>query len=289
MGTIPEDFTEFLHWVKDTSEKCWADDSNTDDWSYKARWQGLTEDEIDETEKKYQISFTPEHRAFLRILHTLDRKEKIEYTDGFGEEAEQITEETSFFINWMEDDEEIRQKLVWPFQQVLRDVLHEEQPFWKNSWGSRPGTKEEIIRVFTEIYKRSPPLIPINSHRFVVSDPNLKHRPVLSIWGTDTIVYGWTLRTYILNEIGAQYLGTTEPVFDEEEQEFYPECTPEARKIHEDDYRYDSSKTIPFWQEIILSFNTGWSSFGMQSPPNPYLESLKKSISGTADGNNKED
>ncbi|KAA0127799.1 hypothetical protein FY557_11630 [Chryseobacterium sp. SN22] len=289
MGTIPEDFTAFLYWVKDTSEKCWADDSNADDWSYKARWQGLTQGQIDETEQKYQISFAPEHRAFLRILHTLDRKEKIEYTDGFEEEAEQITQENSFFINWLEDDEEIRQKLVWPFQEVLRDVLHEEHPFWKNSWGIRPDTKEEIVKVFTEIYKQSPPLIPIYSHRFMVSDPNLKHRPVLSIWGTDTIVYGWTFRTYILNEIGPQYLGTTEPIFDEEYQEFYPEFTAEARKIREDDYKYDASKTIPFWREIILSYNTGWSSFGMQSPPNPHLESLKKSMLNPAHGNDKED
>lgn len=289
MRTIPEDFTEFLYWVKDTSEKYWADDSNADDWSYKAQWQGLTEDQINKTEQRYQICFTPEHRAFLKILHTLDRKEKTEYIDDFGESEEVITHENSFFINWLEDDEEIKDKLVWPFQSVLHDVLNEKQPFWKHSWGNRPETRDEVTKVFADIYKHSPPLIPISSHRFVVSDLNLEYRPVLSIWGTDTIVYGWTLRTYILNEIGQQYLGTTEPVFNEEEQEFYPESTAEARKIHEDDYKYDASKTIPFWQEIILSYNTGWSSFGMQSPPNPYLESLKKSSSTTLDGNNNEE
>jgi len=277
MKTIPEDFTKFLYWVKEKTEKYWSQETNREEWSYNAKWIGLTDEQIDEVEKKYSVQFTPEHRAFLKILHTLDRKEKYEYLD----EEELIVEENSFFYNWIEDDEEIKRKLTWPFDEILRDIFSEmNHPFWLDSWGKRPESKEETIKLFTEAYQKSPQLIPIKPHRFVVSDTSdttLKHRPILSIWGTDTIVYGWTLRTYLINEL-KYYLDIWKDIYDEEDQQYYSDLNDEAQKIHDNDYKYHPSKTIPFWQEIILDYNKSWSSFGLQNPPNPYLESLKSSM-----------
>lgn len=277
MKTIPENFIEFLYWIKNETESLWGKDPEAfhfEKWLHGAKWIGMTDNQIDEVEEKYCIKFTLEHRAFLKILHTLDRKEKYEYLD----DEESIVEENSFFYNWFEDDEEIKRKLIWPFEQILHDIFSEmNHPFWLDSWGKRPESKEETIKLFTEIYQKSPQLIPIKSHRFVVSDNTLKHRPILSIWGTDTIVYGWTLRTYLINEL-KYYLDIWKDVYDEEDQQYYSDLNEEARKIHDADYKYHPSKTIPFWQEIILDYNKSWSSFGLQNLPNPYIESLKKSI-----------
>lgn len=270
MKTIPENFTEFLFWIKKETETLWSQDPETsyyEKWLHGAKWIGMTNSQIDDVEKKYSIQFTPEHKEFLRILHTIDRKEKIEDTD---DNDEIMIYEKPFFYNWLEDDEDIKIKLVWPYEEVLRDIFSKyNHPFWKKSWGKRPESNEEVIKLFTEIYKQSPQLLPLHSHRFLVSDSSLKYNPVLSIWGTDTIVYGWTLRTYLINELKL-YLDIWTSVYDEEYQQYYSDINEEAKKIHEDEYKYDPSKTIPFWQEIILSYNTGWSSFGLESPPIPF-------------------
>lgn len=276
MKIIPENFIEFLYWIKNETESLWGQDPEAfhfEKWLHGAKWIGMTNNQIDEVEEKYIIKFTPEHREFLKILHTLDRKEKYEYLD----DEELIIEENSFFYNWLEDDEEIKRKLTWPFEEVSRDILREtNHPFWLDSWGKRLESKEEKRKLFTDVFQKSPQLIPIKSHRFVVSDITLKHRPILSIWGTDTIVYGWTLRTYLINEL-KYYLDIWKDVYDEEDQQYYSDLNDEAQKIHDDDYKYHPSKIIPFWQEIILDYNKSWSSFRLQNPPNQHLESLKSS------------
>lgn len=276
MKIIPENFIEFLYWIKNETESLWGQDPEAfhfEKWLHGAKWIGMTNNQIDEVEEKYIIKFTPEHREFLKILHTLDRKEKYEYLD----DEELIIEENSFFYNWLEDDEEIKRKLTWPFEEVSRDIFREtNHPFWLDSWGKRLESKEEKRKLFTDVFQKSPQLIPIKSHRFVVSDITLKHRPILSIWGTDTIVYGWTLRTYLINEL-KYYLDIWKDVYDEEDQQYYSDLNDEAQKIHNNDYKYHPSKTIPFWQEIILDYNKSWSSFGLQNPPNQHLESLKSS------------
>ncbi len=47
-----------------------------------AHWiDGLSPGEIDDLEKKWNISFPPDFRLFLEVLHIIDRPEVIEYED----------------------------------------------------------------------------------------------------------------------------------------------------------------------------------------------------------------
>ncbi|AXY72465.1 hypothetical protein D3H65_00060 [Paraflavitalea soli] len=122
---IPEDFSAFLYWLKEKTEDFWSKDPKTstgnfkcEEWIYGAKWIGLTDDEIDAVEAKYAVRFMPEHRAFLRILHTIDRKEKIEHADEDGV----VIEERPFFYNWLQDDKEIKEYLDWPFRTIFEDV-----------------------------------------------------------------------------------------------------------------------------------------------------------------------
>lgn len=78
MTQIPENLIDFLYWVKERTERFWSLDPKTtsndfvcEDWIYGAKWIGLSEPEIDAIEAKYSIKFTAEHRAFLKILHTI--------------------------------------------------------------------------------------------------------------------------------------------------------------------------------------------------------------------------
>jgi len=70
----------------------------------------LKEEEIDAVEEKYGVRFMPEHRDFLKILHTIDRKEEVERSP-YPEGDKPTIEKTPFFYNWLEDEAEIRSRL----------------------------------------------------------------------------------------------------------------------------------------------------------------------------------
>ncbi|MFB9077175.1 hypothetical protein ACFFLS_02955 [Flavobacterium procerum] len=145
---IPENITDFLYWVKERTELFWSINPKTSsnvfvcaDWAYGAKWIGLSEAEIDEIEKKYSIKFIFEHREFLRILHTIDRKERFEYTETFEEDSEIIVEESPFFYNWLRDEKEITEIEKWAYDSIYQDIVGVNR-VWLKSWGKRP--KSEI-------------------------------------------------------------------------------------------------------------------------------------------------
>jgi len=273
---IPEDYTEFFYWVKERTEIFWNKSNystNTEgyscpEWAKGAKWIGMTDEQIDSIEAKHNITFMPEHRAFLRILHTVDRKEVIEYE----EEGEIKTHQRSFFYNWMEDDDEIVSTLSWPYRTILEDVLP-SQGVWLKSWDVRPLCIKEKERIFADWYAKAPKLLPISSHRFLVSEVDLSDRPVLSVYGSDTIVYGWDFRLYLLNEI-TDHLDLYIPVFDEEDQCYYSEYRNELKDVFQLARLKLPDRDIPYWKELILYWSSGWSSFGL-TPPNDNGESVR--------------
>lgn len=268
---IPENLTDFLYWVKERTETFWSvdPDSSTADFTcdkrfHGAKWIGLKAEEIDAIEEKYDIKFTPEHRVFLSILHTLDRKLTYEEKVSFEEDAEVIVEEYSFFYNWQEDEVEIADKLNWPYRTILQDVQG-RNGVWLKSWGPRPSSEEEKTAIFSAWLDKAPKLLPIFSHRFVVSDTTLVDRPILSVWGSDIIVYGWNLRHYLLCEL-TDHLNLLELVYDEEDECNYSEDVKAVTEIRKFEYSKSKERELPYWKELILYWSSGWSSFGMEYP-----------------------
>jgi hypothetical protein len=276
MLVIPENLTEFLFWVKERTEAFWSIDPKTstndfvcEEWIYGAKWIGLTDAEIDEVEAKYSIRFMPEHREFLRILHTIDRYEPMEDEDiEIAEDGTEFfvnkTHLIPYFYNWLKDDVEINRRFNWAFETIFEDVAG-SNGVWLKSWGARPKTEDEKKEIFTNWYNKTPKILPLTSHRFLVSEPDLKFKPVLSIWGSDIIVYGWDLRSYLIDEL-QEDLNLFKLVFDEEDQCNYSESIDEVQAIFEKNYAYDAQKTIPYWEEMILFWTSGWSSFGLKYP-----------------------
>ncbi|MBO9204845.1 MULTISPECIES: hypothetical protein [Niastella] len=271
MNQIPEDYTDFLYWVKETTESFWAKESEDDEdnepgteWLHDAKWIGLSENEIDDIEKKYSIKFNQEHRAFLRILHAIDRKEEIMYKESFDENSPIITEKRPFFYNWLEDETEIKERFEWPYRTILQDVLG-VNGVWLQSWGPCPQTDEDKTSIFLSWFNKTPRLLPVRGHRFSVSDPDLKDKPVLSVWGSDIIVYGWNFRHYLLHEL-EDHLGLWESVYDEEDECFYSESNKKIKEIYEQEYTLSKERDIPFWKEMIMYWSSGWYSFGLEYP-----------------------
>jgi hypothetical protein len=250
---IPENMSDFLYWVKEKTEAYWDKSHQPpgDNWIYGAKWIGMREEEIDGAEAKYSVKFTPDHREFLKILHTIDRQEIIVHTSISAEEDVKLVKRP-FFYNWMEDEKEIRDRLEWPCQTILQDITGRSK-FWIDSWGKCPDDPEEREAVFIRFYKDAPKLLPLTSHRFLVSEPVQPGNPVLSVWGSDIIIYGWTLRTFLIDNFLAE-LDLLEPYYDEEEKVWYSQDKKEAQSIR--DKGYAENRNIPFWSEIID--DSGW-------------------------------
>ena len=230
---IPEDLISFLYWLKERTEAYWKQGSILNDnsqdnesWIYGARWLGLEEALIDEIEHKFQITFAAEHREFLKILHTIDKKEPTKFYD---ENDEIYVKEVPFFYNWLEDEEDIIRRMKWPYETILQDV---KAHFWIKAWGNRPEKPEEIEQIFRHEFQKAPPLIPIHSHRFVLGTDCMES-PVLSVWGSDTIVYGWNMRYYLLNEF-ANHLSLSDAKWSSIQNE-----------------QWEKAWEIPFWKDFF--------------------------------------
>jgi len=277
MITIPENLTEFLHWVKERTEAFWKQETSSNygfecpEWAKGAKWIGLTDEQIDEIEDQYAVTFAPEHREFLRILHTVDRNRQIEYTETSDTGVVVLTDERPFFYNWLTDEDEIRHKLEWPCETILADMLGEEE-LWLDAWGERPD--DEYLRVETVIdwYDNAPVLVPLSAHRFLVSDEELPDRPVLSVWGADIIVHSWDLRTYLLREFEME-LGLLVKVYDEELKEWKPESRPEAKIVFRQEFERCTKMDLPIWKDMIKYHNPVWRSFGLAYPNRQQLVS----------------
>lgn len=276
---IPEDYTEFLYWVKERTENFWSKNPETSEddfvckkWAYGAKWIGLNDSQIDSIENRYNIKFSFEHRLFLRILHSVDRKEIIEHINPFDEDDIEF-DHRPFFYNWLNDDEEIQDKLNWPYRTIFEDVVGENK-VWLKSWGgTRPKSDNDKEIIFSKWFQQTPKLVPITSHRFVVGESIENESPVLSIWGSDIIVYGWNMRHYLLNEL-EEYLNLLELVYDEVDDEWYTEPIKEFQEINNFEHEKAKNKAIPVWEEMILYWSSGWSSYGKEYP-NPNNDSIR--------------
>lgn len=292
---IPDNYTDFLHWIKERTESSWAeepvddeDDEHSVKWLHGAKWVGLSEDEIDNVEKKYSITFNQEHRGFLKVLHAIDRREEIKYKESWDEDAKIITETRPFFYNWLEDEIEIKKNFGWPYRTILQDVL-KENGVWLKSWGPRLQTEEDKTNIFISWLNKAPRLLPIRGHRFSVSDPKLKDKPILSVWGSDVIVYGWNFRHYLLNELGEHIPELWVSVYDKEDECYYTESIQELKDIEKQEYSLAKEKDLPYWKEMIMYWSSGWSSFGLEYPraDNSIIQPIVKTDSPDDDDNNQ--
>jgi len=292
---IPEDYTEFLYWVKETTEAFWSknpetseDDFVCKDWAYGAKWIGMTESEIEQTETEFNIKFTQEHRQFLKILHTIDKKEIYTYED---DESGEITyQESPFFYNWLTDKESIKERMNWPYETIFQDVVG-RNGIWLKSWGNiRPKSDVKKEEIFSNWFQKISKLIPIYGHRFVVSDHTNKQNPILSIYGSDTIVYGWNMRHYLVSEL-YEHLNLLELEYDKEDDQWYSVSKQQLQKIHDKEFGAAKTKSIPIIEEMILLWSSNWSSFGKEYPSETedYLQPIVKTfVAEDEDGKNND-
>ncbi len=211
LSDVPDDFDDFLGWLKDRSEAAWAVFETTtfdefeenqvggSSWRTGTRWQaGLEEEAIDAAEQQWGLKFPEDYRHFLLRLNAPDRGR---YSVGFSDDPpygmREFDDEPSYF-DWQKDEEAIRGALAWPLEGLVFDV--EENALWLESWGERPEEAPERSAKLAELVAAAPPLVPITGHRFLLAGSAGAGNPALSVWGSDIIVYGSNLREFLLLE-----------------------------------------------------------------------------------------
>jgi hypothetical protein len=258
--TFPENIADFLTWVKITTEAAWSKASK-DDFFYGARWLPLSEEKIDNLEMKYSIKFGSEHRAFLQILHTINKRNPTYDEMAESEEDSEVTwyGQPSYFYNWITDTKWIESRLNWPYRTILQDILGVNR-VWLKSWGPRVDSEEEKIRVFSEWYNKAPQLLPITAHTFLMDHNFSGLKTVLSVYGSDTIVAAWNLRHYLMREF-AHELNLKEMVYDNEDKCFYGHMMKGIPELDSLELIRLANADIPFWKEIISYWSSEWQAF----------------------------
>ncbi|NIG55361.1 hypothetical protein F3J22_17860 [Chitinophaga sp. Cy-1792] len=267
--TFPQDLTAFLEWIKVTTETYYSN-LPPEAAMHGAKWLPLTDIQIDGLEEKYAIHFDVEHRAFLKVLHTLDKNyEEEKYEEETWEEERVLTPEEqakcdfwhppyrpSLFYNWITEPEWIASRLAWIEDRFITDILGVNGS-WLKSWGPCPDADEEKISIFKAWYEKAPRFLPLTAHTFLMADAGYGLKPVLSVWGFDTAIQGWSLRHYLLREFGDE-LGLMHVVHDYDEESDYTYVYKELNRGIPELEALQTIKlndaVIHHWKEVVVYY-----------------------------------
>jgi hypothetical protein len=162
--------------------------------------KGLTDSEMLSRERELGFEFPPDLKLVLQTFLPI------------GED----------FPNWRSGpDKELRDWLDWPFRGMCFDI--ENNSFWLPEWGARPTNLAAAVEITRKALAEAPKLIPVFSHRYIPDSPTAPGNPILSVYQTDIIYYGFDLPSYFNREFGI-----SEPLW--------------ASK---------SPRRVPFWSDII--------------------------------------
>jgi len=139
--------------------------------------KGLSVQEVEEIEKKYNFTFPPDLKDFLSVGLPVSNS----------------------WINWrLYSSKQIYDILNWPLEGIKFDIKYNK--FWIDSWGEKPKQLSKAYKIASKKIQSAPKLIPIAGHRYIPAVPSKKGNPIFSVYQTDIICYGSNLLEYIQNE-----------------------------------------------------------------------------------------
>ncbi|CAM6105323.1 unnamed protein product [Calypogeia fissa] len=129
--------------------------------------KGLSDEEFARVEASYGFTFPPDLRA---ILH-----EGLPVGDGFP--------------NWRHgSSQQLQMRLDLPTSGLLYEVARSNM--WWKQWGPRPVDIEQAVRLARAALRKVPLLVPVYSHCYIPSSPNLAGNPVFFVYLKDVFISG---------------------------------------------------------------------------------------------------
>jgi hypothetical protein len=167
----------------------------------------MSDIEIHAAEKRFGLTFPPDYRLLLATLHTPDPPMVGARWSGRGllpstESDHLLPAESRQFPDWTGDASPIDESIAWPLEGLVWSIEHDES--WCPGWGARPRGRRQREALVRELAVVGPQLVPVYGHRYLVGPRERVGNPVLSIWGSDVIVYGSSLRSYLPLELGLE-------------------------------------------------------------------------------------
>ena len=200
-------------------------------WRTDTQWKDpLTDGQLDEIEREWGVDFPQDYRCFLRELNAPDRSAKWYLFEG---SEIQSKPDRNIFVDWQsgrDDGDRAYQTLL---ESILFDVEH---GVWLDGWGTAPKSLIAKQDHVTKLFYNAPRLVPFYGHRFFVSGLELSPAPVLSIYQTDAIVYGWSIES-VLQQDFSDLLGGTK---------IYPPAI-------EAEQNFKALAKVPFWGEFLMT------------------------------------
>lgn len=163
--------------------------------------KGMSFDELEKAEKYYNITFPTDYKLLLKSF--------LPVSNGFYD-----------WTDYSESNvEKIKSMLEWPIEGIKFDIENNE--FWSDEFGKMPTDITERIKKFEEFGLSIPKLVPIFSHRYMLSTQEADY-PIISVYQTDIIYYGKNLYECLMTEVQKKPIGN-----------------------------FEIEKRIPFWSNII--------------------------------------
>lgn len=144
--------------------------------------RGMSQQEIDQVEKRYHIVFPTELQQFYSL--------GLPVSDGFYDWRSVNAEEIK----------QINRALMAPIFGLQMDLENGE--FWCEDWGKQPLDIKAAQSILLTKYNEAPKLVPIRGHRYITVMPQNKTNHIFSILHSDIICYGENLKSFLEIEFG---------------------------------------------------------------------------------------
>ncbi|MEV6638440.1 hypothetical protein AB0M54_47795, partial [Actinoplanes sp. NPDC051470] len=153
---------------------------------------GLTDAEFGLIEQEFGFQFADDHKAFLAAGLPVNTRAEPRIPGVRYAHSEP-------WPDWRHADrDKLRGLLDRPSEGVLFDVEHKN--FWYASWGPRPTDLASAMAAAKHMLAQVPTMVPVYGHRYLPAGRGTFGHPVLSLWQTDVIYYGFDLADYIDQE-----------------------------------------------------------------------------------------
>ena len=172
----PKNPDKFFPWLKENSERYWQTvEINGGIYGFQiqkgTKWlPGLSEQEVAEYEKEMGFSFPEVYKLFLKHMNGTD----IPTINIYGQSGEPYQYAFGYY-SYPRDLSTVKEQIEWIYEEF--------------------GVTPEFIDK-----NRIPRIMPIVGHRFLVMD-HCAGAPVLSMYGRDTIYYGRSLESFLIDDI----------------------------------------------------------------------------------------